>query len=191
VYQDAPLCNRRPPTSHVPTGIPDFRSPGTGLYDNLQKYNLPHPTAVFELDYFIENPRPFYFLAKELYPGNFSPTPAHMFVRLLQDEGRMQRVYTQNIDTLERRAGIKPELLVEAHGSFADAHCVACKHPHEHEWVKEHVFSDRIPTICDGLVKPDIVFFGEVSKPKEPVSRTPGTGLATLPSTSLFPSFSS
>ena len=33
-------------------GIPDFRTPGTGLYDNLQKYNLPHPTAVFEIGYF-------------------------------------------------------------------------------------------------------------------------------------------
>ena len=58
----------------VSAGIPDFRTPGTGLYDNLQKYNLPHPTAVFELDYFRENPKPFYLLAKELYPGNF-PRP--------------------------------------------------------------------------------------------------------------------
>jgi hypothetical protein len=41
-------------------GIPDFRSPGTGLYDNLQKYNLPRPTAVFELEYFRRNPKPFY-----------------------------------------------------------------------------------------------------------------------------------
>jgi NAD-dependent deacetylase sirtuin 2 len=34
----------------VAAGIPDFRTPGTGLYDNLQKYNLPYPTAVFELE---------------------------------------------------------------------------------------------------------------------------------------------
>lgn len=47
------------------------RSPGTGLYDNLQKYNLPHPTAVFEIDYFKNNPKPFFILAKELYPGNY------------------------------------------------------------------------------------------------------------------------
>ena len=33
-------------------GIPDFRSPGTGLYDNLQKYDLPHPQAVFEIRFF-------------------------------------------------------------------------------------------------------------------------------------------
>ena len=50
-------------------GIPDFRTKGTGLYDNLQAYNLPHPTAVFELDYFRTCPEPFFKLAKALYPG--------------------------------------------------------------------------------------------------------------------------
>ena len=48
----------------VSAGIPDFRSPGTGLYDNLERYNLPRPSAVFELDYFRQNPEPFYQLAK-------------------------------------------------------------------------------------------------------------------------------
>lgn len=45
-------------------GIPDFRTPGSGLYDNLQKFNLPHPEAVFSMDYFQVNPKPFYQLAK-------------------------------------------------------------------------------------------------------------------------------
>lgn len=36
----------------VAAGIPDFRSPGTGLYDNLQQYNLPHPQAIFMIDFF-------------------------------------------------------------------------------------------------------------------------------------------
>ena len=52
-------------------GIPDFRTPGTGLYDNLQKYNLPEPQAVFHIEYFRQNPKPFCMLAKELYPTNF------------------------------------------------------------------------------------------------------------------------
>lgn len=53
-------------------GIPDFRSPKTGLYNNLQKYNLPHPQAVFELDYFRKYPEPFYQLAKVwiMLPGS-------------------------------------------------------------------------------------------------------------------------
>jgi len=68
----------------VSAGIPDFRTPGTGLYDNLQKYNLPYPEAIFEISYFKKNPKPFFLLAKELYPGNFAPTPTHYFVKLLE-----------------------------------------------------------------------------------------------------------
>lgn len=50
----------------VAAGIPDFRSPQTGLYSQLAKYDLPHPHAVFELSFFKENPAPFYLLAKVL-----------------------------------------------------------------------------------------------------------------------------
>ena len=48
----------------APAGIPDFRSPGTGLYSQLEKYNLPHPEAVFEIGYFKRKPQAFYMLAK-------------------------------------------------------------------------------------------------------------------------------
>ena len=44
----------------VSAGIPDFRSPKTGLYANLQKYNLPTPESIFTLSYFNKNPEPFY-----------------------------------------------------------------------------------------------------------------------------------
>jgi NAD+-dependent protein deacetylase sirtuin 2 len=56
-------------------GIPDFRTPGSGLYDNLQRYNLPHPEAVFEIDFFRRNPYPFYTLVKSLYPASRRPPP--------------------------------------------------------------------------------------------------------------------
>ncbi|XP_055906614.1 NAD-dependent protein deacetylase Sirt2 [Eupeodes corollae] len=144
-------------------GIPDFRSPGSGLYDNLQKYNLPHPTAIFDMDYFMENPQPFFALAKELYPGTFNPTPSHYFVRLLHDKGLLLRHYTQNIDTLERIAGIPESKLVEAHGTFYTSHCLGCRKEHSMEWMKDQIFADNVPTCskCNHVVKPDIVFFGE------------------------------
>eukprot|EP01117_Protostelium_nocturnum_P003461 TRINITY_DN144_c1_g1_i2.p1 TRINITY_DN144_c1_g1~~TRINITY_DN144_c1_g1_i2.p1 ORF type:complete len:380 (-),score=94.24 TRINITY_DN144_c1_g1_i2:23-1162(-) len=147
----------------VASGIPDFRTPGTGLYDNLQKYNLPEPTAIFEMGYFRNNPKPFYTLAKELYPGNYDPTPVHYFVKLLEDKGLLLRNFTQNIDTLERVAGVKGESLVEAHGSFGSARCIDCKTLVDNAWLKETVFKDEIPKCahCNGYVKPDIVFFGE------------------------------
>ncbi|KAM8969468.1 NAD-dependent protein deacetylase sirtuin-3, mitochondrial isoform 2-T2 [Sarcophilus harrisii] len=86
----------------TPSGIPDFRSPGSGLYSNLEQYDLPYPEAIFELDFFFHNPKPFFALAKELYPGNYRPNLAHYFLRLLHDKGLLLRLYTQNIDGLER-----------------------------------------------------------------------------------------
>nr|XP_014352347.1 PREDICTED: NAD-dependent protein deacetylase sirtuin-3, mitochondrial isoform X3 [Latimeria chalumnae] len=110
----------------TPSGIPDFRSPGSGLYDNLRHFGIPYPEAVFEINYFLHDPKPFYSLAKELYPGNYKPNWAHYFVRLLYKKGMLLRMYTQNIDGLERLAGIPPSMLVEAHGSFATASCTVC-----------------------------------------------------------------
>ena len=59
------------------SGIPDFRSPKTGLYHNLSKLKLPYAEAVFDIEYYQENPQPFYLLADELYPGNFKPSKFH------------------------------------------------------------------------------------------------------------------
>ncbi|OWK51047.1 NAD-dependent protein deacetylase sirtuin-2 [Lonchura striata] len=146
-------------------GIPDFRSPGTGLYSNLQSYNLPYPEAIFEIRFFKKHPEPFFALARELYPGQFKPTVCHYFMRLLQDKGLLLRCYTQNIDTLERVAGLDPELLVEAHGTFFTSHCLrpSCRQRYSLAWMRERIFSSLVPKCekCQGLVKPDIVFFGE------------------------------
>lgn len=144
-------------------GIPDFRSPGTGLYSQLEKYNLPFPEAVFHLEFFRENPKPFFLLAKELYPQKFTPTPTHYFLRLLNEKNKLLRLFTQNIDALERVAGIPPEKIVEAHGTFFTAHCLGCRKEYDLEFIKEIIFKDEIPycTECKGIVKPDIVFFGE------------------------------
>nr|XP_034979013.1 NAD-dependent protein deacetylase sirtuin-3, mitochondrial isoform X1 [Zootoca vivipara]XP_034979034.1 NAD-dependent protein deacetylase sirtuin-3, mitochondrial isoform X1 [Zootoca vivipara] len=147
----------------TPSGIPDFRSPGSGLYSNLQQYNIPYPEAIFELNYFFHNPKPFFTLAKELYPGNYRPNYAHYFLRLLLDKGLLLRLYTQNIDGLERVAGIPPDKLVEAHGTFASATCTVCRRSYRGEDFREDVMADKIPKcpVCTGMIKPDIVFFGE------------------------------
>uniref|UniRef100_A0A671V2D6 NAD-dependent protein deacetylase n=1 Tax=Sparus aurata TaxID=8175 RepID=A0A671V2D6_SPAAU len=146
-------------------GIPDFRSPGTGLYANLQKYNLPYPEAIFQIDYFKKHPEPFFALARELYPGQFKPTVCHYFIKLLKDKGLLRRCYSQNIDTLERVAGLEGDDLIEAHGTFYTSHCVSfcCRAEYNLDWMKEKIFSDDIPKCdkCNSLVKPDIVFFGE------------------------------
>ena len=64
------------------------------------------------------------------------PTFAHHFSKLLEDKGMLLRNYTQNIDTLERVAGVSGEKLVEAHGSFSGAHCIDCKKEHTIDEIK-------------------------------------------------------
>lgn len=74
-------------------------------------------------------------------------------------------LFTQNIDCLEREAGVPGDLIVEAHGSFAKQRCIECKTEYPDGLMKEHVFKGQVPRCtdkkCNGLVKPDIVFFGE------------------------------
>ncbi|XP_076042724.1 NAD-dependent protein deacetylase sirtuin-2-like isoform X2 [Oratosquilla oratoria] len=149
-------------------GIPDFRSPESGLYANLASSNLPYPEAIFHINFFKSNPKPFFALAKELYPGTFDPTPCHLFIKLLHDKGLLLRHYTQNIDTLEYVAGVPVEKMVEAHGTFRTSHCLSCQKSYDQDWMKDQIFADKIPTCtdCNDLVKPDIIFFGE-SLPSE------------------------
>lgn len=104
-------------------------------------------------------------LAKELYPGNYQPTLSHVFIALLAKKGLLCKLFTQNIDCLERQAGVPGDLIVEAHGSFATQRCIDCFTPFPDGPMKEHVLSNRVPHCaqdgCNGLVKPNIVFFGE------------------------------
>lgn len=192
-------------------GIPDFRSPKTGLYHNLQKLSLPYAEAVFDIDFFKNNPKPFYLLSKELYPGQFKPTKFHLLMKLFEIKGKLQRIYTQNIDTLERIANINEEKIIEAHGSFAKNHCIDChkEYPYDLFHSKIKTFDDEAEFIkcesCKGLIKPDIVFFGEGLpteffdswekdlddfnsndiKDKEFIAITAGTSLTVYPFASL------
>ncbi|XP_051018005.1 NAD-dependent protein deacetylase sirtuin-2 [Acomys russatus] len=146
-------------------GIPDFRTPSTGIYALLEKFHLPYPEAIFDISYFKKHPEPFFALAKEVYPGQIKPTVCHYFMRLLKEKGLLLRCYTQNVDMLERVAGLEPQDVVEAHGTFYTSHCISssCGQEYDLSWMKEKVFSEGVPKCekCQSLVKPDIVFFGE------------------------------
>eukprot|EP00611_Tribonema_gayanum_P010618 TRINITY_DN2069_c0_g1_i3.p1 TRINITY_DN2069_c0_g1~~TRINITY_DN2069_c0_g1_i3.p1 ORF type:complete len:263 (+),score=115.49 TRINITY_DN2069_c0_g1_i3:670-1458(+) len=91
----------------VACGIPDFRSEN-GLYSMLGEYQLPSPQAMFDIAYFRTNPAPFFKFARELLPGSYTPSATHRFIKALQDRGKLLRNYTQNIDGLEREAGVSP-----------------------------------------------------------------------------------
>ncbi|KAI5791985.1 putative SIR2 family histone deacetylase [Geopyxis carbonaria] len=146
-------------------GIPDFRSPTTGLYSSLARLDLPTPESIFDIGYFRTNPAPFYTLAQELWPGRYRPTLTHCFIAIAARQGRLLKVFTQNVDTLELAAGIPRDKIVFAHGSFAAQSCIDCKAPYtDRDGFEAAVREARVvycPAPCGGLVKPDITFFGE------------------------------
>lgn len=78
----------------VSAGIPDFRSPKTGIYANLAKYNIPQPEALFAIDFFNQNPQAFYSFCQNFDLDNFTATPTHYFIKLLQDKGILQKYLT-------------------------------------------------------------------------------------------------
>jgi NAD-dependent SIR2 family protein deacetylase len=180
----------------VSAGIPDFRSPGTGLYDNLQKYDLPRAEAIFDIEYFRKSPDAFYQLCKDLWPGIFKPTPTHHFLRLLHEKGRLSRCMTQNIDSLESLAGLPKSSIVAAHGNFDGATCITTGERVDPDEVREAVFGENengtgwkaLAEKHGGLVKPDIVFFGESMPPRFFASATtdlPACDLLLVVGTSL------
>lgn len=163
----------------VSAGIPDFRSKN-GLYEKLKReYGMTNPQTLFDINYFLGNPRPFTERSYEMLPGKYRPTLTHHFMRLLMEKGILKRLYTQNIDTLEKVAGLPEEKCVFAHGSYSDVHCVECGEQMSltewkncidkkeiaicqcPKWSQEHGYDAEKNGICGGYAKPDIVFFGE------------------------------
>jgi NAD-dependent deacetylase sirtuin 2 len=104
--------------------------------------------------------------AKELFPGQFKPTPGHNFIRLLHDKGLLLRCFTQNIDSLEAEAGIPKAKIVAAHGNFDSARCIDTGEQVDIGEVRDAIMAGPAGVAAmnakyGGLVKPDIVFFGE------------------------------
>ncbi|KAJ7489359.1 DHS-like NAD/FAD-binding domain-containing protein [Mycena latifolia] len=147
-------------------GIPDFRSQG-GLYETLRRWDIDvrRPQDIFTLSYFKENPKPFYKLVSELYGGRYRPTLTHSFIRLLAARRVLSACWTQNVDGLERLAGVPPSRLIEAHGTLDSQHCATCHARLDDRKMKAAVVSGAVPVCerraCGGFVKPDVVMFGE------------------------------
>ena len=138
-------------------GIPDFRGP-QGLY-LTRKYD---PDKVFDINYFQKDPKPFFQFARDFVglEGKIQPTFAHQFFAYLEKKGKLKGIVTQNIDSLHQMAGSKNVL--EMHGSFWKSHCVKCQKEFSFEQIKKKLSEEEIPACsCKGVIKPDVVFFGE------------------------------
>jgi NAD-dependent deacetylase len=142
----------------VPSGIPDFRTPETGLWANVDPMEVAH-IEVFERD-----PARFwsYYRPRFNTLGDKRPNPAHEALAELERRGKLDGVITQNIDRLHRAAGTQN--VIEIHGSIATSSCMACSASFGLEEV-DALFDGNgvaVCSACDGPVKPDVVLFGEM-----------------------------
>jgi len=142
----------------TPSGIPDFRSPHSGLWASAD------PLEVASLDGFRRNPAAFYNwirpLARQMLAAQ--PNPAHLALADLEARGRLAAVLTQNIDLLHSRAGSRRVL--ELHGHIREATCLNCGAAQPGEPLLVRFVADGLPPrcpICGGVLKPNVVLFGE------------------------------
>jgi NAD-dependent deacetylase len=144
----------------VPSGIPDFRSPGTGLWEMVD------PMEVAHIDAFREDPARFWSFYGERFAtlGGKQPNGAHLALVEMERRGVLDAVITQNVDMLHRRAGTRE--LIEVHGSIATCSCPACGGGVPLEAARELVraAADGVPRCerCAAALKPDVVLFGEM-----------------------------
>ena len=142
----------------VPSGIPDFRTPGTGLWENVD------PMEVAHIDAFRRDPARFWSFYRPRLQGlgGVEPNRAHEVLAELERRGALEGVVTQNIDTLHTRAG--SERVVEVHGSIRTASCQACDASYALADLEGIFDADGVATCtaCTSLVKPDVVLFGEM-----------------------------
>ena len=142
----------------VPSGIPDFRTPGTGLWANVD------PMEVAHIDAWRADPARFW----HFYGARFQtlnekqPNRAHAVLVELERAGHLTAVVTQNIDMLHRKAGTRD--LVEMHGTIEHSSCPVCGSRYDLPEVQRRLDAapDGVPR-CDAghPLKPDVVLFGE------------------------------
>ncbi len=144
----------------VPSGIPDFRSPGSGLWEKVD------PMEVAHIDAFRGDPVRFW----RFYGKRFAtledkqPNDAHRVLAAMERRGLLDAVITQNIDMLHRKARTRE--LVEVHGSIASCSCPRCHEEValEHARARLERAADGVPRCerCAAALKPDVVLFGEM-----------------------------
>jgi NAD-dependent deacetylase len=143
----------------VPSGIPDFRTPGTGLWANVD------PMEVAHIDVFRRDPERFWRFYSDRFQtlAHTQPNAAHHALARLERAGLLDAVITQNIDRLHDRAGTRE--LIEVHGTIGHSSCPSCGARHVLAEVRERCRRDDagIPRCdCGRPLKPDVVLFGEM-----------------------------
>ncbi len=138
-------------------GIPDFRGP-QGIYRRADV----DPDRLFDINYFLKDPGYYYRFHRECVKvlEGAQPTFTHRFLAKLEELGKLQGIVTQNFDGLHEAAGSRQ--LWEIHGTIRHSHCLSCRRRFGYDAVNRQLELREVPRCdCGGLIKPDIVFFGE------------------------------
>jgi len=147
----------------TPSGIPDFRSPSSGLWDHTD------PLSVASIFAFRQNPQVFFDWVRPLAPKflDAEPNPAHFALAELEKAGKIKAVVTQNIDDLHSKAG--SQNVIELHGHLREATCIRCYQVTDGEPLFRQFIEDGVipKHECGGVYKPNIILFGEQLPMKE------------------------
>ena len=144
----------------MPSGIPDFRTPGRGIWANVD------PMEVAHIEAWRADPERFWSFYGERFQmlSGKRPNGAHRALAALERRGLLDAVVTQNIDLLHRKAGARE--LVEVHGSIATSSCLSCGARYELPEVVALLDAASVPACaCGRPLKPDVVLFGELLPP--------------------------
>ncbi len=143
-------------------GIPDFRG-SNGIYKRQMNVD---PERIFDIDWFRRDPSFFYDFHREFLSTlkTVEPSFAHRFFASLEHHGLLSGIITQNIDSLHQKAGSRNVL--EIHGGVWKSSCTHCGKCWGYEESISMAFEQKVPRCdkCGGVIKPDIVFFGEMVK---------------------------
>ncbi len=143
------------------SGIPDFRS-SSGLYS--KEFGSMSVESILDIDFFSSHPDVFYDWAREYWfqMDSYSPNIIHNVLAQMERAGKLSEgIFTQNIDGLHQKAGSKK--VYELHGSVRDGYCMKCHAYYGYSYMAEAVNNHCLPLCkqCGGVIKPDIVFYGE------------------------------
>jgi len=147
------------------SGIPDFRGPG-GIWTKFDPDD-------FTIQKFLKSEETRKKQWKILIGGdlfsNVNPNRGHLAIAELEEMGRLDCVITQNIDNLHQKAGISTDRVFELHGNMQWVRCLSCGERYPVEHIREKLKNGvEVPEceICQGILKPDVVFFGEALPPE-------------------------
>jgi len=144
------------------SGIPDFRG-AAGLYSHASGSRLT-PEVILSHGFFVRHPDEFYaFLRESLYFPEAKPNAAHFALADLENRGKLKALITQNIDGLHQQAGSR--VVFELHGSLNRFYCTRCRAAFPAEQVYHQKTTPRCD-VCGGLVRPDVILYGEQLDPQ-------------------------